>query len=222
MELCESNLENLEISAANYISYFKQIVEGLLYLHQNQIVHRDIKPQNLLIKNHEIKIADFGVSRVLYANASAETFSGSPLYMAPEIIRSLSYTFTADIFSLGTTFFYLLYKKTPAQIFIKKMKENPDRISDTNYLIKMYQVFSILNFDPFKFVKKSIEIPEELKKMILNCINTDPNKRPNLKEILEVLIRVQISSFTNFFIFFIKKINLKAVMILFAYFFFFC
>ena len=191
MELCESNLEIIEISQENYISFFKQIVDGLIYLHENKIIHRDLKPQNLLIKNEQIKIADFGVSRLLDTNASADTFIGSFLYMAPEILRNNLYAHNADIFSLGTTLFYLLYKNTPCQIFIETMKDDHRKISDINYLTNMYQTFAIIKFDPFKFAKKRFEIPQELQKIISDCLNVEPEKRPNLRDVLKILIQVQ-------------------------------
>ena len=66
--------------------YFYEILEALEYLFHNDILHRDIKPQNILISNNSIKISDFGFAKSFEKNELITTFCGSPLYMAPEII----------------------------------------------------------------------------------------------------------------------------------------
>ncbi|KAL0449778.1 UNVERIFIED_CONTAM: Serine/threonine-protein kinase ATG1t [Sesamum latifolium] len=73
----------------------QQLGAGLKVLKQNHIVHRDLKPENILLScsdcNPILKIADFGLSRILLPDESAETVCGSPLYMAPEILQFQRY-----------------------------------------------------------------------------------------------------------------------------------
>ncbi|ETW00598.1 serine/threonine protein kinase, variant [Aphanomyces invadans] len=79
------------------------VLEGLKHIHGNRMVHRDIKPHNLLM-NHQgqIKISDFGLARTLNDNATqTKTFVGTLLYMAPERIGGGDYAYPADIWSFG-------------------------------------------------------------------------------------------------------------------------
>lgn len=82
----------------------KQVLQGLVYLHnERHIIHRDIKPSNLLV-NHkgEVKITDFGVSAMLPSSmGQRDTFVGTYNYMSPERISGSSYDYSSDIWSLG-------------------------------------------------------------------------------------------------------------------------
>lgn len=119
MEYCENGeLINIlgspiEETMARY--YFKQLYEGLIYLNNNKIIHRDIKPKNLLLKSNskEIKIADFGLAKIYSGLTRINTVCGSPLYMAPEILGEKSYSHTADIWSLGLILYELIYGYNP-------------------------------------------------------------------------------------------------------------
>ena len=79
---------------------------GLLYLHSVGIVHRDVKPGNILVdaKNKIAKVADYGVSRVIDATQTM-TLVGTPLYQAPEISRGERYGFAADVYSFALTMY---------------------------------------------------------------------------------------------------------------------
>ncbi|KAI1330492.1 kinase-like domain-containing protein [Xylariaceae sp. FL0255] len=92
-------------------SFVRQILEGLSYLHNRDIIHRDIKGANILVDNKgTIKISDFGISKKLEAtnilngannNKHRPSLQGSVFWMAPEVVKQTSYTRKADIWSLG-------------------------------------------------------------------------------------------------------------------------
>ena len=100
--------------------FFYEIISGLRYLYNQGILHRDIKPQNILIHDKTIKISDFGFAKAFEKNDLITTFCGSPLYMAPEIITSNEYNSLSDIWSLGVVLYELLCKKHPYNCDTKK------------------------------------------------------------------------------------------------------
>ncbi len=75
------------IPVAELIAYFREAAEGLDYLHRMNVLHRDVKPANLLRLKGHAKVADFGLARMMEAKLEAATFCGTPLYMAPEVWR---------------------------------------------------------------------------------------------------------------------------------------
>jgi serine/threonine protein kinase len=90
-----------------------QVAHGLAYAHKRKLVHRDIKPDNLLILNNgRVKISDFGVAAALGSDASAG-HSGSPPYMSPEQCRGEHVDGRSDIYSLGVTLYLLLTGRRP-------------------------------------------------------------------------------------------------------------
>ncbi|KAJ2380961.1 Protein kinase of the Mitotic Exit Network, partial [Coemansia sp. RSA 2603] len=93
--------------------YVAQILDGLSYLHSNAILHRDIKPGNiLLLKEGIVKLADFGVARV---QNGMNTVVGSPYWIAPEVLQLKGATTASDIWSLGCTIVQLVDGKAPYQ-----------------------------------------------------------------------------------------------------------
>ena len=97
------------------VDYLIQILNGFKTLVKNNIIHRDFKLANILKHNGIIKIADFGFSKLLGKDGMTATMLGSPLNMAPEVLIGSIYTNKADIWSIGTVFFEMLFNR-PAYI----------------------------------------------------------------------------------------------------------
>ena len=92
----------------------KQIVNGVEYLHSLNIFHRDIKPQNILLHDDTIKIADFGFSVIIKDfHQLMSTICGTPLYMSPELLSYKPYTSKSEVWSLGILFYIMFYRKHP-------------------------------------------------------------------------------------------------------------
>jgi serine/threonine-protein kinase ULK/ATG1 len=94
--------------------YFGQIVNALYYLSENNIIHRDIKPKNILLKNNkkELVLCDFGFARIKTMQR-VKTICGSPLYMAPELLEEKTYTEIVDVWAIGMILYEMIYGKHP-------------------------------------------------------------------------------------------------------------
>ncbi|XP_058088402.1 serine/threonine-protein kinase ATG1t isoform X2 [Magnolia sinica] len=92
--------------------FIQQLGTGLEVLHAHHIIHRDLKPENILLSTSDsdsvLKIADFGLARIVHPGDYAETVCGSPLYMAPEVLQFQKYNEKVDMWSVGAILFELL------------------------------------------------------------------------------------------------------------------
>ncbi|KAI3912518.1 hypothetical protein MKW98_020980 [Papaver atlanticum] len=106
-----------KVAEATAKHFMQQLAAGLQILRHNNVIHRDLKPQNLLLTTNDdqavLKIADFGFARSLQPRGLAETLCGSPLYMAPEIMQFQKYDAKADLWSVGVILYQLVIGKTP-------------------------------------------------------------------------------------------------------------
>ncbi|KIS65660.1 serine/threonine protein kinase ATG1 [Mycosarcoma maydis] len=128
-------------------SILTQLAAALEFMRARDIVHRDIKPQNLLLQPPDaaflalgnpreipqMKVADFGFARHLSVNTLAETLCGSPLYMAPEILRFEKYDAKADLWSVGAVLFEMTVGKPPFRAanhveLLKRIERGEDKI----------------------------------------------------------------------------------------------
>lgn len=97
------------------IKLWKDILEGVAYLHEQGIMHRDLKPQNIIYisKTKEVKIIDFGLALMLEKNEIVSSLVGSPMFISPQVLNKEAYTDKCDIWSLGIIFYYTLFGQSP-------------------------------------------------------------------------------------------------------------
>ena len=115
MEYCsEGNLEqyiekNGQVPLELLRKFSRQLLDALIYCHKHKVVHKDIKPANVLIDSMlNVKLADFGLSLTWDANAKSTSFCGSYLYNSPEALLKVPYDpYLSDIWSLGITIFQM-------------------------------------------------------------------------------------------------------------------
>lgn len=98
------------------IRIFQQVLSGVKAIHEKNIIHRDIKCDNIFLTRKKnggfvCKIGDFGFAKVL--NKTAQTNCGTTLYMAPEVMAHLPYDHKADIWSTGVVLYYMLFGEYP-------------------------------------------------------------------------------------------------------------
>jgi serine/threonine protein kinase len=144
-------------SVEQFLPFFNQFTSALAYIHSQQVLHRDIKPQNLMYdKDGTLKVMDFGIARVMASSQSTHTRMGTPPYMSPELLKGAPLTPASDIYSAGIMFYELL---TGARLFRKgslheRMNKRVPRVS--------------------KFVR---DIPSVLDEMVDRCLQFRPEDR---------------------------------------------
>jgi serine/threonine protein kinase len=100
------------IAVAELLAYLREAAEGLDYMHENGVLHRDIKPGNLLRLSGHAKLADFGLARLQESQLMSATFCGTPVYMAPEVWQG-KISVHSDQYSLAVTYFEMRLGRRP-------------------------------------------------------------------------------------------------------------
>ncbi|XP_060704800.1 myosin light chain kinase, smooth muscle-like [Hemiscyllium ocellatum] len=110
--------EDFELTEPTCVVYVRQILAGLQFMHQQSIVHLDLKPENIVCVDKNgtlIKIIDFGLARKLDSNGSTKVMFGTPEFVAPEVINYDPIGFTTDTWSIGVICYILLSGLSPFQ-----------------------------------------------------------------------------------------------------------
>ena len=156
-----------EIEIATFI---EMVLQGLICLHDLNIIHRDIKAQNILItEDGNAKLGDFGVGIKLTDKEYRHSKKGSPYWMSPQVILQEDYDIKTDIWSLGITCVELAESQPPfadlkPMAVMNKISKQPPNVED------------IINVE---------EYSENFVDFIRKCIVVDPNKRASAKELIE-------------------------------------
>ncbi|XP_055040738.2 calcium/calmodulin-dependent protein kinase type IV isoform X1 [Misgurnus anguillicaudatus] len=172
-ELFDRIVERGYYSERDAAHVIKQILEAVAYLHENGVVHRDLKPENLLYADLSIdaplKIADFGLSKIIDEQVTMKTVCGTPGYCAPEILRGNPYGPEVDMWSVGVILYILLCGFEP---FFDPRGDQ-------------YMYSRILNCD-YEFVSPWWdEVSLNAKDLVSKLIVLDPHKRLSVKQALE-------------------------------------
>lgn len=174
------------------ISYFKQIINGISYLHQFNICHRDLKPENLLLDfNKNIKIADFGMAALEISDKLLETSCGSPHYASPEIVAGKNYHGApSDIWSCGVILFALLTGYLPF---------------DDENIRKL-----LLKVQNGKYIMPSF-LSSEAKDLISRMLQVNPEDRITMLEIWSHDLLTKYPNPANYNPWLNQQINLKSI-----------
>jgi serine/threonine protein kinase len=172
----------LEISRA--VRLATQISEGLNVAHVNGVIHRDIKPDNVMVFGsrgaEEIKLMDFGIARMMDAGTTTSNLTragvimGTPAYMAPEQAEGTTVSEKTDIYALGIVLYEMLsgtvpFKaSTPSAVLIKQLQETPTSLR-----------------------KLRREVPSALESLVMRALEKKPQKRPrDMREVAEQLQKI--------------------------------
>ncbi|XP_048336424.2 serine/threonine-protein kinase STY46 isoform X1 [Ziziphus jujuba] len=145
------------------------VSKGMNYLHQNNIIHRDLKAANLLMdENDVVKVADFGVARVKAQSGVMTAETGTYRWMAPEVIEHKPYDHKADVFSFGVVLWELLTGKLPYE-----------------YLTPLQAAVGVVQKGLRPVIPKHTN--PKLAELLERCWQQDPALRPDFSEITEIL-----------------------------------
>ncbi|KAL5213513.1 hypothetical protein ABZP36_024360 [Zizania latifolia] len=154
-------LQDSQVSA-----YTRQILKGLIYLHQRNVLHRDIKCANILVdSNGLVKLADFGLAKEMSILNQARSSKGTVYWMAPEVAKAKPHGPPADIWSLGCTVLEMLTGKVPY----------PD----------MEWTFALLKIGRGIPPEIPTTLSEDARDFIMRCVKANPNDRPSATQLLD-------------------------------------
>lgn len=173
MEYCSGgSLEQLlrekgRLGEEDAMRKFGQIVRGMQVLAACSVVHRDLKPANILLSGEVVRIADFGLARKCREGELLQSYKGSPLNMAPEILRGHSYSEKVDVYSAGTVLYEMLFGVAPheASTFPQLLAAIDRGVQDFH----------------------SVKLTKEIRVLLRGMLQSDPAERLTINGVVELL-----------------------------------
>ena len=172
MEYCKKGtLQNIikydKLSNEYIYKYLAQICFGVKYLHDQKIIHRDLKSSNILIDQHNnVKIIDFGVSKILNDYMTyTKSFVGTPYNMSPELFKHSFYDNKIDIWAIGIILYEMTHRKMPFEC---------------KTLLKLQEKITIGKYQMNEFILT------EFKNIITKCLQVAPYRRLRLNDVLKL------------------------------------
>jgi len=171
-ELFDKIVELGSYSERDAATLVTKMVSAIDYLHDQGIVHRDLKPENLLLRDSssitEIKLADFGLSKIVSQKVMMQTACGTPSYVAPEVLQAKGYDKEVDMWSIGVITYILLCGFPPF------------------YNEKLQLLFEQIMKADYDFPEDYwCDVSKEAKDFIRKLLVVDPKKRMTGKEALK-------------------------------------
>ena len=181
--LLESNTHH-RVETHDAIPIVQDILKALNYAHQQGIVHRDVKPSNVLLdQNNQAMLIDFGIALAMGEERRTRTgqIIGTPAYMSPEqITKPKSLDHRSDVYSVGCVFYEMLTGRPP---FVKGEED----VGDTDFAIQHAHVTK----RPVNPKSRVPSIPSAVDELVMEALEKDPNKRiPGCQEFLRLLEQV--------------------------------
>ncbi|KAL7748406.1 hypothetical protein RI367_006098 [Sorochytrium milnesiophthora] len=166
------------------ISFATDIARALAYLHSKNIVHRDLKVENLLVtENKRVKVCDFGLSRLVAQSKEEKkrlSYCGTDCYMAPEVVLCMPFDASVDIFAYGVILCELII----------------GRLADGQTVLRRVIPGFGLDYSEVESLQLP-GTPPELRTLAKRCTDELPQNRPGWKEILKVLQTIELQLITE-------------------------
>ena len=177
----EQKSKNLPFEENQILDWFIEICEAVRYIHEKNIIHRDLQPNNILLtKNNQIKLTDFGIAKILDGEQQVKTKIGNDSYFSPEIIKGENYDFKTDIWNLGIILYELTQLKHPFEDVNISPQEKLKNIEEGKY---------------FEFTNKKYN--SKILELIQNLLSVNPNKRPDINKIILECYSIKIKKNTK-------------------------
>lgn len=191
------------------VRWFSQALEGLQYAHRRNVLHRDLKPHNLLLNAEgSLKISDFGllkeVAQLLPGRTPHSTILGTPHYMAPEQALGEPLDERSDIFALGSTFYHIFsgrmpfHKATPQAVLLQITQEDAPKLADTApqlpvpLSVVIGRMMARRAEERYQDVGVILEdLASYQRRLLLRCAGSDPHLLRPLESLSELEARTQ-------------------------------